>query len=121
MPAGGKPAPPAAPPLPACVRPAPGGGSTLAVRAKPGARCAGLCGVDAAGALEVAVDAPAREGEANDALTLLLADALGLKRRDLALTAGARGRDKVFAVELLPDALGERVRAALAAADVARG
>ncbi len=96
--------------LPACIR-AHASGATLAVHAKPGARLAALVAVGAVA--EVAIDAPAREGEANDALAAFLAAALGLKKRDVALVSGGKSRDKVFHVQLPPAELAVRLLSAL--------
>jgi uncharacterized protein (TIGR00251 family) len=102
---------PAADALPACVRAAPGG-TLLTVRAKPGSRVAALVAV--ADAVELAIDAPAREGEANAALTEFLAELLGVKKRDVALHSGGKSRDKVFRVEgLAPEEAVVRLRASL--------
>ena len=53
-------------------------------------------------ALVVAVAAPAVEGKANEAVRKALAAAFGVRRQDVTIVVGERGRDKV--VEL-PDAL----------------
>ncbi len=93
------------------------GGATLSVHAKPGSRLAALVAVgDVA---EVAVDAPAREGEANAALAAFLAELLLLKKRDVALQSGGKSRDKVFRVELEPAELAARLHGALQAANAA--
>lgn len=51
--------------------------------------------------------APER-GAANDAVLDLLADALGVERRRLALVAGRTGRDKIVEVERLSSSEVER-------------
>ena len=80
-------------------------GSLLAVRAQPGARQAGVIG-EQAGALKVAVTAPPEDGRANQALTELLRDWLGLKRSQVELASGATNRTKQFLIrELTPEAL----------------
>ena len=102
----------AAPPLPACVRASADGGATLAVHAKPGSKRAAV--VALADVVEVAIDAPAREGEANAALADFLADTLQVKRRQVSLCSGGKSRDKIFHVaELDPAELASRLRAAL--------
>lgn len=53
----------------------------------------------AEGILRVRVAAPAVDGAANLALVRLLADALGVPRRDVRLIAGASGRTKLIAVD----------------------
>ena len=70
-------------------------GVLLPVRAKPGARKAGLQG-ERDGALVVAVNAPPEDGRANAALVEVLHDALGLKRSQIELVSGQKGRDKRF-------------------------
>ena len=84
----------------------------MAVHAKPGSKCGGIVAV--ADVVEVAADAPAREGEANDALLHLLAASLGLKARDLSLVSGHKGRDKVVRCPLPADEALRRLHAALA-------
>jgi uncharacterized protein (TIGR00251 family) len=80
-------------------------GSLLAVRAQPGARKAGVVG-EQAGALKVAVTAPPEDGRANQALTELLRDWLGLKRSQVELAGGATNRNKQFLIRgLNPDEL----------------
>jgi uncharacterized protein (TIGR00251 family) len=87
-------------------------GLILAVRAQPGARRAGVVG-EQGGALKVAVTAPPRDGRANEALTAVLREALGLKRSQLQLVAGTTSRDKRFLVRgLTRDELTMRLRAA---------
>ena len=72
-------------------------GVVLPVRARPGARRAGVQG-EQNGALKVAVSAPPEGGRANRALAEALAEALGLRRSQVELLAGASGRDKRFLV-----------------------
>jgi hypothetical protein len=73
----------------------------VAVRVRPGARRAavGGCWAGPGGpALLVAVAAPAVEGKATDAVLAAVADALGVRTRDVTLRSGARSRDKVLRV-----------------------
>jgi uncharacterized protein YggU (UPF0235/DUF167 family) len=49
-------------------------------------------------ALVVAVHAPAVDGRATEAAIRAVADALGLRPRDVVLRAGPTSRDKLFAV-----------------------
>lgn len=80
-------------------------GCLLSVRAQPGARKAGVVG-EQAGALKVAVTAPPEDGRANQALTELLRDWLGLKRSQVELAGGATHRNKQFLIRgLRPDEL----------------
>ena len=51
------------------------------------------------GVLKVRVMAPAVEGAANTALIRLLADELGIARRDVRIVAGATSRQKLVVVE----------------------
>src|SRR5262245_52965395 len=88
-------------------------GLTLPVRAHPGARRAGVQG-EQAGALKVAVTAPPEDGRANKALTEVVREALGLKRSQVELIAGATSRDKRFLIRGLTRAeLEAKVRAVL--------
>lgn len=80
-------------------------GCLLAVRAQPGARKAGVVG-EQAGALKVAVTAPPEDGRANQAITELLREWLGLKRSQVELASGATNRNKQFLIRgLTPDEL----------------
>jgi hypothetical protein len=51
------------------------------------------------GVLRVHVSAPAVEGAANAALVRLLAEELGVARRDVRIVAGATGRQKLVVVD----------------------
>jgi uncharacterized protein (TIGR00251 family) len=51
------------------------------------------------GVLKVRVAAPAVEGAANNALIRLLADELGVARRDVRIVAGATSRQKLVVVD----------------------
>jgi uncharacterized protein len=51
------------------------------------------------GVLRVRVGAPAVEGGANNALLRLLADELGVARRDVRIVAGASSRQKLVVVD----------------------
>jgi uncharacterized protein YggU (UPF0235/DUF167 family) len=73
----------------------------ISVRVRPGARTDAVGGSWAGRrgpALVVAVRARAVEGAANAAVVAVLAAALGLRRGDVEIVAGARGRDKVVAL-----------------------
>ncbi len=74
----------------------------LAVRVVPKAqrsRIVGLVGEAGGGAaLKIQVAAAPEDGKANDELLSLLAKALDLPRRDLALVAGAASRRKLVAI-----------------------
>ena len=51
------------------------------------------------GVLRARVTAPAIEGAANQALLRLLADELGIPKRDVRLVAGAASRTKLVVIE----------------------
>jgi uncharacterized protein (TIGR00251 family) len=68
-------------------------GCVLPVHAQPGSRKNGVLG-EHAGALKVAVTAPADQGRANKAIVELLRETLGLKRSQLELIGGLTSRDK---------------------------
>jgi uncharacterized protein (TIGR00251 family) len=89
-------------------------GCILSVRAQPGARQNGIMGVHA-GSLKVAVTAPPDQGRANDVLVEVLADALDLKRSQVALLQGMTNRQKKFLIRgLSPDALAQKLTTLLA-------
>jgi hypothetical protein len=50
-------------------------------------------------ALKVCVTAPPEDGRANDAVVEVLADWLGVKRRQIEIVSGATNRNKVVRVE----------------------
>jgi uncharacterized protein (TIGR00251 family) len=66
---------------------------SFAVRAQPRSSREAIEGVRE-GALRVALTAPPVDGEANAALVALLAKALGVPKRDVAVVAGSSGRSK---------------------------
>ncbi len=75
------------------------------VRVTPRGGRDGVDGV-AEGVLQVRVAASPYEGQANAAVIELLADELGVPRRDVRMVAGATGRRKTIAVDdIEPDAL----------------
>ncbi|MEQ8231246.1 MAG: DUF167 family protein [Gammaproteobacteria bacterium] len=75
----------------------------LTVKAKPNARQAGVDGVHD-DAVRIAIQAPAREARANEALLAYLAAAFAVPRRRVVLERGARGRDKRLRI-VAPDCL----------------
>ena len=86
--------------------------TTLRLRV-PGARRSAVVG-RYGDAWKVRVAAPAEAGKANDAVLVLLADALDISRRDLELTSGGSSRNKVVALRgLAPDAAAERLAEAV--------
>ena len=78
------------------------GGVTLAVRLTPKGGRDAIEGIeqmaDGRTVLKARVAAPPSEGEANDALIRLIAKALGVPPRDVALAAGATARVKRLTV-----------------------
>ena len=76
-------------------------GSTLAVRAQPGARKNAVLG-EQSGALKVSVTAPPEDGRANEALVEQLKTRLGVKRSQIELLSGKANRNKVFLIRGLP-------------------
>ena len=85
----------------------------LEVRAQPGAKRGGRIR-ERDGKLELSVRAPARDGRANAELVEVLADALGLKRSEVEILRGERGRTKQVAVALPIDEARRRLREHLA-------
>ena len=69
----------------------------LALRVTPGARSEGIEIGD--GVVLVKVRARAKDGEANEAVLALLAEALGVPTSRLHLLRGATGRDKVVRLD----------------------
>jgi uncharacterized protein (TIGR00251 family) len=70
----------------------------FAVRLTPRASSNAIDGV-VDGALRIRVTAPAVGGAANAALVDLLADSLGVARRDVRIVAGATSRQKLVVVD----------------------
>lgn len=96
--------------MPITITPHPGG-ATIAVRAQPNARKNAVLG-EHAGALKVAVTAPPEDGRANDAITEVLRDWLGLKRSQVELIGGPTNRNKQFLIRgLTPDELTAQIAA----------
>ena len=84
----------------------------ISVRVHPGARrdeVGGSWSGPRGPALVVAVRARAVEGAANAAVVAALAAALGVRRRDVEIVTGARGRDKIVAVRGDPARLSARM------------
>ena len=72
----------------------------ITVRVKPGSSRARVGGTYAEGQLVVAVSAPPVDGAANAAVLRAVADALGLRPRQVRLVSGHSARSKVLAVAL---------------------
>ncbi|WP_433263703.1 DUF167 domain-containing protein [Actinosynnema sp. CS-041913] len=81
----------------------------LDVRVKPGAKRDAVGGRWNGTALVVAVAAPAVEGKANEAVRKALAEAFGVRRQDVRVVRGERGRDKVVQVDPAPPDARERL------------
>jgi uncharacterized protein (TIGR00251 family) len=76
----------------------------IAVRVKPGAsraRVGGSYGPDAA--LIVSVNAPPVDGAANGAVVDAVAEAFGVRRRQVRLVSGQSARTKVLAIDVPTD------------------
>lgn len=90
------------------------GAVIFGVRAQPRSsrdRVEGVLAGETANVLRVALTAPPVEGEANAALVVLLARALGVSRRDVTIVHGASGRNKVVSVAgMTAETLRERLK-----------
>jgi uncharacterized protein len=90
--------------------------TTIRLRVVPGASRPGIVG-RYGDAWKMRVAAAPEAGKANSAVLALLAEALAVPRRDLALTSGAASRDKVVELGgLSSDAANARLSAAAEAA-----
>lgn len=87
-----------------------GGGTSMRLRVKPGARADSIEGVHG-GALKIRVTAPPERGKANRAVLELLADRLGVPLAAVELIAGASSPDKTVLIALPPDRVRDRLRA----------
>lgn len=90
-----------------------GNGVRLAVKAVPGSsrdRVTGILG----DALKVCVAAPPEDGKANERICEVLAEALGVDRRSVAVVVGLASRNKTVAVDGMDEATARaRIDAAL--------
>jgi uncharacterized protein len=85
-------------------------GLVLPIRAQPGAKKAGVLG-EQAGALKLGVTAPPQDGRANAAVVELVRELLGLKRSQVELVAGLKGRNKKLLIRGVPrEELAARIR-----------
>ncbi|RAY16515.1 DUF167 domain-containing protein [Actinomadura craniellae] len=75
-----------------------GTGVRVAIRVRPGAARVAVGGTHG-GALVVRVPARAVEGRATEAALRAVADAVGVRRRDVRLVTGATSRDKVVEID----------------------
>jgi uncharacterized protein len=93
------------------------GYTRLQLRVSPGAARAGIVGRHGA-AWKIRVAAPPENGRANDAVVKLLADLLGLPRRDVEIVAGHSARDKIVTVAGIgPNELDRRLSTAAGAGE----
>ena len=90
--------------------------TSLRLRVVPGTTHPGVVG-RLGDAWKVRVAAPPEGGRANEAVLTLLAEALGVRRRDLVLASGRASRDKVVTLSgLTSDDVDARLAAAVRAA-----
>lgn len=75
------------------------------MRVKPGAARTRVGGRWQGDALIVAVAARAVEGQANEAVRRALAEAFGVRARDVVIVSGERSRDKIVEVDADPSLL----------------
>ncbi|MBX6314288.1 MAG: DUF167 domain-containing protein [Isosphaeraceae bacterium] len=88
-------------------------GAILPVRARPGAKADALLD-EFDGALRVSVTAPPDRGRANEAIVVVLSEALNLRRSQITLLSGETSRSKRFLIRgLSPEDLLARIDAAL--------
>jgi uncharacterized protein (TIGR00251 family) len=88
----------------------------IAVRVQPGARRNALVDRLANGDWKIAVSAPPEGGRANEAVVELLAELLGVKRREVTVARGTSSRAKSIEVTGLETGEAERRLAAALAA-----
>lgn len=69
----------------------------------------------------MAVSPRAVDGKATDAALRAVADAFGVRRRDVALVTGATSRDKVVEIDADPDAARQRHETLLNGDDAGKG
>jgi uncharacterized protein len=81
----------------------------VTIRVKPGASRSRVGG-DHDGALVVAVTARAVDGRATESALAVLAEALGVRRRDVSLVTGATSRTKIVEVAVDPSEVDEMSR-----------
>ena len=79
----------------------------LRVRVSPGARRGGVAG-RVGEVWKLRVTAPAEGGRANEAVVRLLAEAVDVPRRQVALVSGHTARDKIVAVDGIDPAEADR-------------
>lgn len=85
-----------------------GVGAVVAVRIVPGSGRAGVVGRHGE-ELKVRVCSPPVDGRANEELCAVLADALGVKPRDVTVVGGQTSRSKQVSVALDAEVVGRRL------------
>jgi uncharacterized protein (TIGR00251 family) len=96
------------------------GGVLLPVKAQPGGRRNAVVG-EHGGALKVMVTAAPEKGKANAAIIEVLAEAIGLRKGDLALLRGESSSEKTFVVSgMTSSELADRLAGVLAQASSRR-
>ena len=74
------------------------GGAAFTVRVVPRASKTEIIGLMDDGALKVRLTAPPAEGKANEALVEFLAEVLSVRRDQIEIIAGHKGREKLISV-----------------------
>ncbi|XP_057963061.1 uncharacterized protein LOC131154361 [Malania oleifera] len=84
--------------FPSCIRFVPPSSVAITIHAKPGSKVAAITDFSEE-AVGVQIDAPPKDGEANEALLDYMCSVIGVKRRQVSLTSGSKSRDKVVTLE----------------------
>ncbi|CAM6084822.1 unnamed protein product [Calypogeia fissa] len=84
--------------IPASIRSRPDSSVSIAIHAKPASKVSNITGVGEE-KVGVQINAPARDGEANEALLEFMSEVLGVRKRDVSLGTGARSREKIIVVQ----------------------
>lgn len=92
----------------------------MAVRAVPGASRANVVGLHGE-ELRIRVCSPPVDGRANEEVCEVLADALGLRTREVTVVAGHAARSKQLLVALAPDEVRRRLGPAISGSGAADG
>lgn len=74
-------------------------GLILAVRVTPNARRTGVEGIWNETHLKIALNAPAVDGQANEALIYFLKEKFGLRKSDIEITSGQTARYKIIKIK----------------------
>jgi uncharacterized protein (TIGR00251 family) len=91
-------------------------GSVIAVRAVPGASRSAVVGLHG-DELKVRVCSPPVDGRANEEVCAVIADALGLRTREVRLLQGHSARSKVLLLPLTVDQAEERLAGCIGRSD----